>query len=118
MTVFHTGCQRSAGLVRETAASGTNTSCSTTVCEPVARIPMVSHVSSMLTPSVANGTEKWITCAPSGPLSQRALLTTMSPTGAPLDGVLRAVTRNPPSTGVAIPFELTQSAAPVETSST
>ena len=33
-----------------TAASGTNTSSSTTVSEPVARIPSVSHVCSMLTP--------------------------------------------------------------------
>ena len=66
----------------DTAASGTNTSSSTTVCEPVARMPIVSHVSSMLTPSAANGTAKWITCGPSGASSQRALVTRMSPAGA------------------------------------
>jgi hypothetical protein len=38
-------------LVR--AASGTNTSSSTTVCEPVARSPNVSHVFSMDTPLAA-----------------------------------------------------------------
>ena len=55
MTVFHTGCHWSAGRVSATAASGTNTSSSTTVCEPVARSPSVSQVSSMLTPSAVSG---------------------------------------------------------------
>ena len=60
-TVFHTGCHTSAGRINATAASGTNTSSSTTVCEPVARIPSVSHVSSMLTPSALKGTLQWMT---------------------------------------------------------
>ena len=55
ITMFHTGCHWSAGRVRDTAASGTNTSSRTTVCEPVARIPSVSQVGSMPTPSAANG---------------------------------------------------------------
>ena len=92
-TTAQIGCHTPAGRTSETAASGTNTSSSTTVCEPVPRMPIVSHVSSMLTPSAVNGTEQWITCGPSGASSQRALVTTMFPDGAPLAGDLRAVTR-------------------------
>ena len=91
ITVFQTGCHWSAGRVSATAASGTNTSSSTTVCEPVARSPSVSHVSSMLTPSALNGTEQWITCGPSGASSQRMLVTSTSPTSQPLAGPLRAL---------------------------
>ena len=88
ITVLKTGCHSLPGRIRLTASSGMATSSSTTVCEPVARIPSVSHVSSMLTPSVANGTAAWMTCGPSGASSQRMLVTTMSPAGAPLAGCL------------------------------
>ena len=47
ITTFQTGCHWSAGRISDTAASGTKTSSSTTVCEPVARRPSVSHVRSM-----------------------------------------------------------------------
>ena len=54
-TMFQTGCHCSAERASETAASGTNTSSSTTVCEPVARSPSVSHVRSMLDALGAEG---------------------------------------------------------------
>ena len=92
-TTLQTGCHTPAGRTSDTDASGTNTSSSTTVCEPVPRMPIVSQVSSIVTPSAVNGTEQWITCGPSGASSQRALVTTMLPEGAPLAGDLRAVTR-------------------------
>ena len=116
ITVLQTGCHSLPGRIRLTASSGMTTSSSTTVCEPVARIPSVSHVSSMLTPSVANGTAAWITCGPSGASSQRMLVTRMSPAGAPLAGALRPDTRNPVSVFVAVPFDSIQSEAPVDTS--
>ena len=87
------------------AASGTNTSSSTTVCEPVARSPSVSHVRSMVTPSACIGIEQWSTCGPSGASSQRMLVTSTSPTSQPLAGPLRALTRKPPSTRRAVPFD-------------
>lgn len=43
ITVFGIGGQASAGRVSDTAASGTNTSSTTTVCEPLAPRPSVSQ---------------------------------------------------------------------------
>ena len=76
-----------------TASSGTNTSSSTTVWEPVARIPMVSQVSSMWTPGAAMATTAWTTWGPPGASSQRALVTSRSPAGQPEAGALRPENR-------------------------
>ena len=74
------------------AASGTNTLSSTTVCEPVARSPIVSQVFSMETPSAASGTAQCSTLGPSGASSQRMLVTRTSPTSQPLAGDFLALT--------------------------
>ena len=86
------------------------------MCDPVARSPSVSQVNSMLTPSAVNGTAQWSTCGPSGASSQRMLVTSTLPTSQPLAFALRAETRYPPSTFWAVPFDPTQSDAPVLTS--
>ena len=70
----------------------------------------------MSTPSEANGTEQWTTLGPSGASSQRMLVTSTSPAGQPLAGILRPLIRNPPSTSVAVPLDSSQSDAPVEIS--
>ena len=103
ITAFHIPGQGPRGRIRETAASGTNTSSNTMVWDPLARMPVEFQVSSMETPSASKGTAQWMTWGPSGPSTHGTLVMAMSPAGAPLDGALRAEIRNPPSTFVAEP---------------
>lgn len=98
-----------------TAASGTNTSSSLMVCEPVARIPMVRQSSMNVMPSDLSGTGKCKTWGPCWGSSKAADVTSTSPFGDPLANGLTAVTLKPPSTRLAVPLDSSQSLAPVLT---
>ena len=59
----------------------------------VPRMPSVSHVSTISTPSTCIGKVKWITSAPGTGSPTTALVVMTSPTGAWLVNVLRPLTR-------------------------
>lgn len=77
---------------------------------------MLCQSSSFSTPSADKGTGKCSTCAPPVGLSCAAEVTRTSPAGEPLAKGLTALTRLPPSTFSAVPFDASQSLAPVATS--
>ena len=79
------------------------------------RIPAASQVSSIVTPSAANGQPKAITSAPGSGAPITANVAAAVPAGAMLANVLRPDTRQPPSTGVATAVGLVQSFPPVDT---
>jgi hypothetical protein len=71
--------------------------------EPVPRMPRTRQVSSTLTPSLLSGSGKCRNGVPTLGILPHGLVTSMSPTGAPLAIILRAVIRQPPSTRSALP---------------
>src|SRR5437868_5361316 len=85
----------------EIAASGTKTFFSSTSCEPEPRIPRTCQVSRIVIPSAFSGTAKCSTVGPPSGSLKTALVTRRSPAGQPLEKILRASIRYPPSVFVA-----------------
>src|SRR5215510_7845251 len=79
-------------------------------------MPSTRHVSSTVTPAARSESGKCSTVGPLCGSSHTALVTSTSPTGAPLAKILRAVMRQPPVTRSALPEPAIQSEPPLLTS--
>ncbi len=101
-TVFHTGCHSVADRVSDTAMWA-RTRRRARRCASRWHAGRVCPRSRSRTPSAVNGIPKWITLGSVS--SQWMLVTRRSPTSQPLAGALRALTRKPPSTLVAVPLD-------------
>jgi hypothetical protein len=95
------------------AVSGTSTPSSSTSCEPVPRMPSVCQFDSTRTPGDFIGSAKCSTVGPVSGSSWTAQVMNRSAAGAPLAKILRASTRKPPSTRVALPLPCSQSDPPL-----
>ena len=72
-------------------------------------------MSRILTPSAFSGTAKCSTVGPVSGSSWTALVINRSPAGQPLEKILRALIRKPPSVFVAVPALFSQSEPPLDT---
>ena len=97
-----------------TLSAGTKTSSISTSWLAVPRMPSVSQLSRIRTPSARTGTAMLSTVGVPSSSSANIVENTF-PTGTWLQNTLRPETRYPPSTGTAVPRGRVKSAPPVET---